>query len=120
MASVLIIDDDRAIRELLKGLLTSQGHDVRVACDGREAVFLFNQAPDDLVISDVYMPNEDGIGLMREIRTIKPGTPFLMISGGDTSEFDALRMAQKLGANAVLRKPVSPKDLFSSVTACLA
>lgn len=116
MARILIIDDDEAIRRVFKRFLTGKGYDVAVAADGREGLLLLDQEPVDLVITDIMMPETDGLEVVMAIQTRGGDIPVIAISGGvHAMPLDFLPMAKKFGANDVLYKPVELDDLLNAV-----
>jgi DNA-binding response OmpR family regulator len=117
MADILLIDDDPQIRRLISRILRGAGHTVREATDGRSGLELFSQAAPALVITDLVMPDKEGIETIKEIRTKNLSIPILAISGGDTSIF--LRAAIGLGATASLEKPFAADELLAVVTELL-
>ena len=104
---VLIADDDDLMRESLEAALLRHGVKVGTAANGREALAYLKGQPPDSVILDLFMPDKDGLEILREIRGIAPDTAVLIISGGGSDEkfLQYLEMAEKLGADAVIRKP---------------
>ena len=80
-STVLVVDDDDAVRALLAGVLTAEGHRVSEAADGREAIKLLEQGRYDLVITDIVMPNVNGIEVLLAVRDIYPQCPVVMITG---------------------------------------
>jgi CheY-like chemotaxis protein len=113
MAKILVIDDEALIREMLRQMLSRLGHRVVVASDGEEGLSAFAQSKPDLIITDIIMPNKDGIQLITEIFRQHPNQPVIAISGGRravTAEFN-LDSAGLLGAKAVLPKPFSLSQL---------
>lgn len=120
MARVLVIDDEADIRRLLAAGLGSDGHTVFEAADGVEGVALLGLHPVDVVITDILMPNKEGIETIIELRKTRPGLKIVAMSGGGImSGSDALRVARSLGAHATLRKPFRIADLRRVVSACL-
>ncbi len=117
MAGILIVEDDKDLRELLKASLTKSGdHLVIDASNGKEALQKFKSLLVDLVITDLVMPEQDGIGLIMELRKIKPGLKIIAISGGGkVGPSNYLSIAETLGANAVFAKPFSIKSLLEKV-----
>jgi DNA-binding response OmpR family regulator len=113
MADVLIIDDDAHIRRLISRILRGAGHTVREATDGRSGLDLFTEAVPALVITDLVMPDKEGIETIREIHAQNASIPILAISGGGTSIF--LRAATGLGASASLEKPFGAGELLAVV-----
>ena len=118
MAEVLIIDDDAQIRRLISRILRGADHSVREATDGRSGLELFSQATPALVITDLVMPDTEGIETIREIRAKNASIPILAISGGGTSIY--LRAATGLGATASLEKPFGAAPLLAAVADLLS
>jgi CheY-like chemotaxis protein len=110
---VLVVDDDPAIRELLSEILSSGGYDVAVAADGQQAQKALKSAHFDLVITDLVMPNVEGLEPVQDIRHSYPGLKVIALSGAFGGSF--LRAAATLGANATLLKPVGPDELLATV-----
>ncbi len=120
MKQILIIDDESQIRWMLKKMLEKEGFRVIVASDGNEGMTLFNKRPVDLVITDIIMPDKEGIGLIMELRQCSD-VPILVISGGGSvSPHQYLELAKLLGANAVFKKPILKKELLSAVNKALS
>ena len=120
MARLLVIDDDAAIRDGLSSLLRAEGHLVATAADGRAGLLHLAEHPVDLVITDILMPQQDGIETILELRRNHPQVKIVAISAGSRLEKgDYLNMAGKLGANRTLAKPFSPQALLDAVSACL-
>lgn len=120
MTQILIIDDDEAMRDLMSRALRMKGYDVLVARDGGEGIAEWDRVHPDLVITDLYMPNVDGIETILALRTRKPGLPIVATSGGDSrASFLALDSAGDLGATVVLPKPFAPDELWAAVETAL-
>jgi DNA-binding response OmpR family regulator len=119
MAKILIIDDDPAIRVTIEEILESAGHTAISAAGGREGVEIFRAHPADLVITDLYMPNQDGLETIRELRRGSPNAVILAMCGKPTSE-TMLSIAQKMGALGVLQKPFVPQELLAAVEQALS
>ncbi len=116
MAKILLIEDDNDVRTMLKLTLTHCGHTVIEAKNGREGIALFNQAGADLVITDIVMPEKEGLEVLMEVRKKNPGVKIVAISGGGrSSATDYLKMAKLMGANRVLPKPFSNDALLAVV-----
>jgi CheY-like chemotaxis protein len=117
MARILIIDDDDQVRKMLRLTLNAAGYDVVEAQDGKVAMKLFNQGPlVDLVITDLIMPEKEGIETIIELRRDFPKVPIIAISGGGRIDpDDYLALAKKLGAQITLEKPFSRKDIIDAV-----
>ena len=115
MASILIIDDDPAVRRLLLNALTRMGHDVVESSDGAEGVAQYRASPSDVVITDLYMPGQDGIETIQLLRDEFPEARILAISGGATTGGNSLIDARLLGADATLEKPFTLDQLAGVV-----
>ena len=113
MADILIIDDDRQMRRLLTRILTGAGHTARQAVNGRDGIALFAQQRADVVITDMVMPDMEGIETILSLRRENPTLPIIAISGGTDPVY--LRAAASLGATEVLRKPFSPQALLEAL-----
>ncbi len=120
MAKILIIDDDQMVSATIELLLLKAGHTVTLAGNGNLGVASFKESPADLIITDIIMPEKEGIETIQEIRALSAKVPIIAISGGGrTKNYDFLRMANKLGANEVLKKPFANDELLSLVNKCL-
>jgi len=117
MADILIIDDDKQMRRLLTRILQGAGHAVREAENGRGGIELFRQQRPALVISDIVMPDMEGIETIRALRTEGPVVPIIAISGGSDPIY--LRAATALGATASLEKPFAAAELLALVAELL-
>lgn len=120
MADILLIDDDAGIRRLLRAALLRAGHSVRVATDGVEGVAQYRDLPADLVITDVYMPRQDGIETIQQLREEFPDSRILAISGGSVQGATGpLQDAEMFGADATLAKPFTMDRLVTTVAELL-
>ncbi|MBF0368354.1 MAG: response regulator [Magnetococcales bacterium] len=121
MARILVIDDDVGVRELLRAFLDEAGHQVVEAPDGRQGVQLFRDEPADLVITDILMPEKDGVEVIMELKERYPEVRILAVSGGGRGlEAEVnLRVAKEFGAMHVLPKPFTQQELQEAVTALL-
>ncbi len=116
MASILLIDDDLQVRAVLRTVLESDGHVVREAQDGIEGLKLYRTEPADLVICDIFMPEQDGLEFLYDLRQEFPQARVIAMTGGSLSfPKDFLRDARLLGATAGLYKPVRPDKLRAIV-----
>ena len=116
MARILIIDDHPAMRRLMRRVLARDGHEGIEAERGIAGVKLFNLERPDLVVTDIFMPDQDGIETIRELREIAPDIPILATSGGGSSKDPVyLDFSVRLGADAGLLKPFMPNDLLQAV-----
>ncbi len=109
MANLLIVDDEPGMRQLLSHVFGRAGHAVRAAENGTKALELLKQAPADLVISDVKMPDMNGIELLRRLREFLPDAAVVMMTAFATVE--TAREAFKLGADDFIQKPFDVDEL---------
>jgi CheY-like chemotaxis protein len=126
--TILVVDDQPEILELVRLMLESDGHMVLTARDGREAMRLMAQQAVDLVITDVLMPGQDGIETILQLRRDHPGVAVIAMSGGIESTagvpesvrtIDFLKITKELGVAAVLRKPFKKWELLDQVNGVL-
>jgi len=121
MASILVVEDDEDIRPLICSMLVKSGHAVRQAGNGIEGVKLYRESPADLVLTDVVMPEQEGLGMILELRKINPAVRIIAMSGGFAYDPKLyLHMATRFGADRVLRKPFQFTELIEAVNAVLA
>jgi CheY-like chemotaxis protein len=116
MARILIVDDDDAVLATMRKTLERAGHTITVASNGEDGLRLFRAAPTDLVITDLYMPEKEGIETIQDIRSEYPDAKILAVSGGTISGTEGpLVDAELFGANASLAKPFTPEELQKMV-----
>lgn len=125
MASILVVDDDELVARTIQNHLEASAHLVVVAHNGGKGLAELKARPFDLVISDILMPQVDGIEFIREIRRRGYEIPILAITGGGAHQsqninLDYLALSKKFGATAILRKPFTRSDLMAKVDGCLA
>jgi DNA-binding response OmpR family regulator len=121
MARILLIDDNDVFRTMLRQTLTHFHHTVIEARNGKEGLKLFSSARADLVITDLVMPETEGLEVLIELRKAHPAAKLIAISGGGRgSGTDYLHMAAKLGANRVLTKPFHHEALLAVINELLA
>lgn len=120
MASILLIDDEFLVREMMRITLSEVGHTVILAADGKEGLRQVEELRPDLIITDIVMPDQEGIETIRAIRQKNKTTPIIAISGGSSGKLDFLRAATAFGATKVLRKPFNGSALLAAVDECLA
>ncbi len=121
MSSILIIDDDAAIRSAIQRVLESDGHAVSSACDGERGVAAYRTIRPDLVITDIIMPENEGLWAILQIRRDDTTVPILAMSGGGNFiKTDVLRTARQLGADWTIAKPFGARELLDMVRAILS
>lgn len=121
MSKILVIDDDPTVCQTICRILGRKGYDVVLAHDGRYGLKLFESEQPDLVITDIIMPEREGIETIRAIHKLCPKAKIIAISGGGrVGNVDFLTLAAKLGAREIIAKPFEPGELTSSVSRCLA
>jgi DNA-binding NtrC family response regulator len=114
---ILIIDDDPALRKLLSRILQDRSEfEVHEAADGNEGLEMIRDLSYDLVVTDIFMPGEDGIGTIMDICESHPETKIIAMSGGgNVKDVDFLELASCLGANKVFQKPFDNELFLSAV-----
>jgi two-component system, chemotaxis family, chemotaxis protein CheY len=117
MARILVIDDHPHIRDLFREALEDHGHIVEVAADGVAGVRCYQQAPVDLVIVDLSMPEQDGLETIRQLRRETPHLPIIAMSGSLATEQPTshLTLAHHLGATRTFQKPIPLRELLAMV-----
>ena len=117
MARILIIDDDDQFRTMLKTMLEKAGYnDIEEAANGSIGMKLFRQHPFDLVITDIIMPDKEGIEMITELTRDYPRIKIIAMSGGGRIGFQGyLEIAKHLGASRTLAKPFQQSDLIAAV-----
>ncbi len=123
MARILLIDDETPIRHALRRTLSKAGHTVIEAPNGQIGLDLFHQHAPDLVLTDLLMPERDGIETIRALRQVDPYVRIIAMSGGGCWEAMrdmALTVATFCGAARTLAKPFTPQELLGAVSAVLS
>ena len=116
MAYILVIDDDRKIREMVCDLLEDAGHEVVGAPNGKIGLELQRQAPADLIITDIFMPEKGGPEFIMDLNDEFPQSKIIAISGGgNIKDVDYLQLAQNLGAIKTFQKPFVLKEFKAAV-----
>jgi len=113
---ILVVEDDASLRRTLMRLLATAGYPAAEAAHGREALQRMAERPADLVISDLIMPEMEGIETIRRLRIDYPAVKIIAISGGGRASPDCyLDIAAKVGANKLLSKPFTPWELLDTI-----
>jgi CheY-like chemotaxis protein len=116
MAKILVFDDEPSILLMLKKLLEKAGYEVEVALNGKEGMALFEKNKPDLLITDIIMPEKEGLETIYELRRSYPDLKIIAISGGGRIGPDGyLPGAKLMGANAIFTKPLIPKEFLQVV-----
>ena len=117
MAVAVVIDDDPQVRCLIAMMLKRAGYQVAEAKDGGEGIELCSSLDPEVIVTDIFMPRQDGIDVLREVKTRSKQPRVVAISGGSPRlQMDFLDVAERLGADAVVQKPFTPEQLLQAVT----
>ena len=118
---ILIADDNPDTLSFMQAALENAGYEVQTAPEGAQALALLKERPAELLITDVFMPGQDGIETLRDCRARFPQTRIVVMSagGGSGGQLDYLPAAALIGANATLRKPIAVEHLLDTVRAVL-
>ena len=120
MAKILIIDDEDLVRLTLRQTLERLGHQVREANNGAVGVKMQAADPADLVVTDIIMPDQEGVETIIQLRQADPALKVIAMSGGGrTGATDYLECAKKYGAEQVFAKPFKRKEFVAAVERCL-
>lgn len=121
MARILVVDDEAIIRRMMRTALEQAGHEVVEAQNGEEAIRLQHASPAELVITDMLMPEADGVEVIMELRRQSPELKIIAMSGGGHfGQTETLDVAMPLGAMSTLRKPFRLDVLVETVERALA
>jgi DNA-binding NtrC family response regulator len=120
MPRILLIDDDDHFRKMLRVTLERAGYQVEDAANGRRGIELYTTEPTDLVITDLVMPDKEGLETITELKSFDEEVKIIAISGGGrVGPWSYLGVAQKFGARAALAKPFSHDELLAVVASVL-
>lgn len=120
MASILVIDDDSFMREMLTQMVTLHGHEVKSAENGKIAEQLLKENAFDLVITDIVMPEKEGLETIIQIHKQHPGKPIIAMSGGARIEPSSyLDLAKELGAWYTFVKPFNRHEMIQAINNCV-
>jgi len=120
MAKILVLDDEPSILLMIKKMLEKAGHEVAMASNGREGMELFEKNKPDLLITDIIMPDKEGLETIFELRRKYPELKIIAISGGGTVGPEGyLPSAKIFGANIVMQKPLVLKEFLQAVSLLL-
>lgn len=117
MPKILVFDDEPSILLMIKKMLERAGYEVEIAQNGKEGMALFEKNKPDLLITDIIMPEKEGLETIFELRRLHPDLKIIAISGGGRIGPDGyLPGAKLLGANAVFTKPLVPRDFLKTIS----
>ena len=121
MARILIIDDESQIRSMLRLMLERVGYEIAEAPDGIEGIRQYRENTADLIITDLIMPNKDGIGMIIDLKKEFPKVKIIAMSGGGVNRPEGyLDGAKKLGATRTLTKPIDRDQMLKAVKETLS
>ncbi len=121
MPRILVVDDEEQVRRVLRLVLERAGYEVDAAADGNEAVAVFDPARHDVVITDIVMPEKEGIETIQELRQKSTGVRIIAISGGGRiSPEEYLDWAKRFGVHCTFTKPINRDELLSTLAALTA
>lgn len=119
MRHILVIDDDAAVRRTVERILVSSGFTVTSAFDGRQGLARCKERRPDLVITDILMPEMEGIETISRLRALYADLPILAMSGGwHDNKVDLLKIIAHLGATDILSKPFDSDELLRAIAKC--
>ena len=119
MARILLVDDNDDFRWVLLGILAAESYDVTCAANGIEAIEHFLAQPFDLVITDLVMPEKEGLETIIELRKTDPQVRIIAMTGGSANAAVYLHLANSFGVSKTLTKPFSRDDLLEAVSSAL-
>jgi CheY-like chemotaxis protein len=109
---ILVVDDNEDLRTTIQALLQADGFEVAVAADGEAALLLHRSHPADVVVTDLFMPDKDGIETIIELKKLYPTVKIVAMSGWTSTQgSDYLQVAREIGAAVTLQKPFDPLEL---------
>jgi len=120
MPRILVIDDEPLIRSTVGTILTRAGFNIEEASDGRAGLTKVHKTPPDVVITDIFMPDRDGIEIVMELKRLYPHTKIIAMTGGGQMRMMEIASAAKLlGADYILHKPFERESLLATVNKAL-
>lgn len=113
---VLLVDDDTLYLSYMSEILESEGFTVHTAMNGDEGLSYYSQSNPDLIITDIVMPEKEGLEFIMDIRTKDKGIPIIAVTGSEIGlNGNYLKAAKKFGANVILSKPLDPQLLIATM-----
>jgi CheY-like chemotaxis protein len=119
MARILVVDDEKSVCNLIKNILESAGHEILVAENGKKGLAALEEHHPDLLIVDLFMPEMDGLEVIRKLRGNGSVVKIVATSGGSSWGLNFLDQAKALGACATFEKPFDVHELISIVNGCI-
>lgn len=120
MPRILVIDDEQLLRSTVVTILMRAGFSVEEASDGQAGIAMFRKNTPDVVLTDIFMPNRDGLEIIKELKHSSPGTKIIAMTGGGSQRMMEMASAAKvLGADHVLDKPFENETLLAAINAVL-
>ena len=120
MPRILVIDDEQLLRSTVVTILTRAGFTVEDASDGQAGIAKFHKNPPDIVLTDIFMPNRDGIEIIKELKHSSPQTKIIAMTGGGHLRMMEIASAAKvLGADHILDKPFDSESLLAAINGVL-
>jgi CheY-like chemotaxis protein len=120
MTHILVIDDESSIRAFIRQTLEEEGYRISEANEGEQGLKVLRTTLIDLIVTDIFMPNKEGIETIRTVRQQFPHVKILAISGGGTRKMmEALPAALHFGAHHALEKPFTPAELVAAINVAL-
>jgi CheY-like chemotaxis protein len=110
LTKILLVEDEEAVRSMLKAVLEDEGYQIQEASNGKEALQSYASSPADLILTDIVMPDTEGIEMIMKLRKSDPKVKIVAMSGGNY-----LTLAKRLGADHILEKPFSNQALLDTV-----
>ena len=121
MARILVIDDDDQILRMLHQVLEMEGHETTLASNGNKGLKILKETGADLIITDIIMPDKEGLETISELKENYPDLKIIAMSGGGTIDPDSyLKLAEKMGASRTLMKPFQREELLDVVNDLLS
>lgn len=121
MSKILVVDDDSQVLQVVSEMLRIEGHNVVMAANGRQALDQFEHDDFDLVVTDIIMPEQEGLETIANLRRRETYVPIIAISGGGRAgNLDYLETARYIGADGILAKPFGRQDLLTTVNQVLS
>lgn len=121
MKSILVVDDEKGIRKVMRAILENEGYSVLEAAGGNEAIIQYGKHGPDLVVTDLLMPGKDGIETLFELKQMNWNVKIVALSGGGRiCPENYLNYAMKLGAIAALEKPFTSQEFITVIKQAIA